>query len=313
MRHRFDDEEQIAASHALVALADPHIKSSNGLIVQIDIDHLNHPGQDMNQPFVEGHPQSAAIVESIATAVDSRFPKMVQYLIEDKSEMMTTTGEMLKRGNNVIVATNHSDLIDIAVAQAAVFCALEHFGFKFKSSIVISKMISILGYKIEGNVAPAVETLELMCNQIFLSFPRTESVKKSRLQRVLGRLRIDNYNSRVVKSITERLDEGGMLLAVAPSGTTDKKGIMAAISRGTSAILAHKKSFVMPLAVSLEKDNLIFESAGGLRALESEDEAHDMMDGIANQLSRVGSEVRYSRHHHASQVGKTALSLDTTT
>lgn len=312
--HRFNEQEQQTASANLLELGKPHVEASDGEIVFLDVDLEKYPGQDMNVTHVEGQPQSAAVVESIASLVAPNFTEMVDKLEENAEEQLQTLGELLKRGNNVIISTNHSDLIDIAVALAAVYCALDKMNYQFKTGIVISKMVAFLGYKLEGNVAPAVEVLQMLCDRIYLTFPRTESVKKSGLHKFFGRDNIDQYNGKVTKDIDGYQDDGSLLLALAPSGSTDKEHpenpklkIMSGIGRGTAGILTDEKSYTQAMAIYLS-GKPVLEFVGVPRAIKSEDEAHEMMDAVGKRLTlRAGIEHSYRREHHSQMLGKTAL------
>lgn len=314
LSHRFNQQEQHVAVEELINLGKPHVEASDGRIVFLDVDLEKYPGQDMNITHVEGIPQSAAVVESIATRVNERFPEMVTELEEKSEEQLQTLGEMLKRGNNVVIATNHGDLIDVAVALAAVYCSLDKMGYQFKTSIIISKMVAFLGYEIEGNMAPAVEVLQMLCTKIYLTFPRTESVSKSGLQKFFGRDNVDGYNGKVTKVIGKDQEDGGMLLAVAVSGSTDKEDpdnpdakIMSGIGRGTVGILTDENSYTQSMAISLSGEPVL-EFVGTPLALQKEDEAHDMMDNLAERLTeRTETEHSYRREHHTQKLGETAL------
>lgn len=303
-------EEQMLNELAL--MAKKHVDNSEGQLELLPIDPETHPAQRAYR--IEGDPQSAAVIESIANVAYPKFPELQKQLnlTENQSREITRIGELLEAGNNVIVATNHGDLIDIALAEAAIYCALDKLGYKPRTGIIISKMVSMLGYRLGEDIAPAAEVLKILCNDIFLSFPRTETVRKSGLARLLPD-DINKHNKRMTELLSENFAKGGVLLAVAPSGTTDKeirenRYRLGAISQGTSKILLQDRTLVLPMAMWLHGNSPIVALSDIPRTLHDEAATHQIMEKIATTLTTLVSEITFE-YDSLRKVGETALDI----
>src|SRR5690606_17094614 len=97
-------------------------------------------------------------------------------------------------------------------------------GYSFNTGIIISKMISRIGYILDPKEpsTPAVDALKLACDDIFLSFPRTDSMKHSKVFSFVPD-HIDRHNRKIRSMINDRQqDKAGYFLAIAGSGSTDR-------------------------------------------------------------------------------------------
>ncbi len=242
---------------------------------------------------VHGNPQSAAVVDSIANIAHPKYGDISELLgaQEATAQVVSRIGELLRAGNNVILATNHSDLIDIAVTHAAFYSQLDRLGYEMKTGIIISKMIAFLAYKLGEDTTPAVGILKLLENEQFLSYPRTESARKREVGKFVPR-EIDRHNWRMRNRVQQRLGEGAMLLAIAASGTTDKPRpddpdtiIMSPIGLGTSKLMQSEKTYVVPVAVWYGCADPVFEVCDIPHVIESDEMADNVMSKIAKTLT----------------------------
>lgn len=306
--------EQQEVLQQLSDWAERHVAESEGRLVLLPIDPETYPAQTTH--IVEGAPMGAAIVEGIATEAVPLFPKIRDKAkeIEEQSQEFSRIAELIKGGNNVVIITNHGELIDIAVALAAVYCEIEKDDFKPTTAIIISKMVAMLGYNINGNTAVATDVLKLVCNYILQSFPRTESVKRSRFGDLLARF-TDRHNEDVNSELAEILEAGHSLVAISPSGTTDKPSdddpntyILAPVKDGTAAILTSDKTYVVPIAVWLDGEEPVFEMCDIPRKLTKKEEVDEAMVKIAAKLQEKVPEKKFKYIPAVKSVGKTALS-----
>lgn len=277
-------------------LVAPHIEASNGMMQVLEANPAEYPAQEYDRFHVEGDPQHAATVEFIAKTADSRFPKYVEALQSPENKaLVSTAGEFIKSGGNVILLTNHGSLIDIALAMAGNYCVMDRSGYHPKTGIIISKTISRVGYVLdkEAPPIPASDVLKLLCDDIYLSFPRTESMMKSRIANFLSD-DVSSHNRRLRKDIDDKLDDGGYMLAVAGSGATDKPDpnnpetiTLGGMSDGMARLMQKKHTLVLPMAVWLHGEEAKYEFCGGFRTIQSNDEAHAAMQSIAEKLNEI--------------------------
>jgi hypothetical protein len=282
-----DRELQMLTS--LSDLAQIHADASGGRFVVLPIEPENYTAQ--RAYHIEGNPQDPGTIETIATAANHEFPALQEQIeeIENENQEITRVGELLGAGNNVVIATNHGDLEDIAIVEAAVYCQLRKLGYQPRTGIIISKMVSMLGFKLSGDVVPATNILKILCRDIFMSFPRTESIHRTGLRRIFGD-EVDRHNNKMRELVSQTLDTGGSLLAMAPSGSTDKnldikRVRLETIGHGTSNILMHDRTLAIPFAVWLQRSNPFIKLADIPRAHKSELSTHQMMTKIADTLT----------------------------
>jgi len=298
--------------HELARLASVHVENSNGLLELIEADPIKYPAQ--TAMHIDGDPQSYAVVESIAETADPRFPELLETIerYESYTQEISRVGELLKGGNNVIIATNHGNLIDVALAEAAIYSLLDKKDYDFRTGIVISKMVSMLAYKLGEDAAPCAEVLKLLCNDVFLSFPRSESMRKSKISRLLPD-DVDRHNKAMRSAVRHNLDQGGMLLAIAPSGSKDKQSQedpdsinLGTLRPGTISLIKHPKTYVLPVAVWLENNDPFIAICDIPRLVTSDEDAHNLMDKINLNLN---SGVNGKKFNYLSpkDVGKTAV------
>jgi 1-acyl-sn-glycerol-3-phosphate acyltransferase len=295
----------------LSQLAEVHVADSNGLMELLPPDPERYPAQA--NIHITGEP-NGGIIESIATVAEPRFSSLVEILRdnEDKTQEIDRIGQLLSGGNNVIIATNHGSLIDIALVEAAMFSQLHKQEYQFKTGIIIGKMVSMLAYRLGNESASCVDVLKILCNDIFLSFPRTGTVEKSGLSRLIPD-EIERHNKSMRNQVRHRLNSGGMLLAVAPSGTTDKRiktspetYELGTLRAGTLDLLKHPKTYVLPVAIWLRQDQPFMKYCDIPRLIKTDEEAHKMMENISDSLNAnvEGENFRYVRPNN---LGRTAL------
>jgi hypothetical protein len=288
LRERFEEREEIVFEE-LRRLAKPHVDASGGLFTLLEHDEEVFPVQSLGKWHDEGTPQDAGVVEWIAKGIEPRFGEFTRELDREEAEnqAISRLGEQLKKNQNVILVTNHGDLKDIAYTLAAYYVSLKGMNYDFYSSLVMSKIISFIGVGEHGD--PAVNVLKNVCDEEYFSFPRTKSIDQSR---IAGSL-VDGYNLSVRKAMEHRLKRGGNLFAMAASGTTDKPLdddgetiMLGRISHGTAKLMMTENSLVVPIAVWLTPQEVLFQPCGIPRAVNTEGEAHQVMGQIADTLTK---------------------------
>lgn len=293
------DSIQDQMINQLEAWAFEHAKNSNGLLEVIPRDDKRFP-QKLER-HIKGEAKSHETTDMIAGMASPYYAAMKESVrkAEHGHKEVSRLGEMLAAGNNILLITNHTDLVDIALAQVAVYGELDRLGYEVRTGIIISEMISFLRYKIGDTHMPAVETLQMVSDDIFLSYPATRSngshmrSGNDKTTRLAISTRMKAHNRLMRAGINKSLNKGGMLLAVAPSGTTDKaewndlnRIHLAKVGAGTSEILSGPGNFVLPIALAYgEGQPTVFEFTSVPQVLPNPDDVHDGMHLIAETLS----------------------------
>ncbi len=284
----------------LQSWAAEHVAHSNGKLGLLAYAPELYPGQSGFN--VMGDPQSAAVVDGIARLAHPSYPEILHLLNEqeDRTYDVSRIGEILHGGSNVILATNHSDLIDIAITHAAFYSLLNRMGYEFNTGIIISKMVAFLAYKLGEEMAPTVGVLKLLEDEQFLSYPRTEGARKQGLGRIVLADETTRHNRHMRSRVVRRLSEGRVLLAAAPSGTTDKPSHddpnmiqMGKVGTGTSIILQSEGTLVVPVAVDYNSKKPIFEICDIPRKINDTNATNIVMGRIAERLTKKHSSKTY--------------------
>lgn len=283
--------QEVRMGEILQDMAAWHVEQSNGNLTVLKHDPEQYDFQRGH--VIKGNPQSPDTIIGLASFVEPRFDKVLDALeIPQNAAVMNQTKDVLEAGGNVVVVTNHSELTDIGLTHAGVYCDLARKGVEAESAIIISKMIAYLQYRFEQGMMPAPQALQLLCNTIFTSFPRTKRVRESDLGTMSDA--VDTHNQRTVQAVIDKLDEGGVLMAIAPSGTTDKfqpdaeAYVLEKVKRGTAKLLAHENTFVLPIAVWFQDKQRppLFKITDDLQKVETLDDVHGIMENIATTLNQ---------------------------
>lgn len=290
-------EHQEVVSIELGELALGHAERSDGLLTVLPIDPETYPAQKITKPYVDSQPAKLKEIIDTASLAEAHYPAMLNALMASEKESMTISqlGEDLAAGQNIIIVTNHGEIKDIAIVLAAYDAAIKLVGaengreYEFTNNIVLSKMIAHLGAIGE----PAVDILGKMCDRQYFSFPRTKSIKNSKISSAL----VDVYNPAMRALVKHRLGAGGNLFAMAPSGTVDKpldpenpgQLSLAPIGSGTAKILTADNTKVLPVATWLKDDHLVFEPLGIARSIqgESEERNRQNVDSMMHDMAEV--------------------------
>lgn len=281
-----------------------HVESSNGLLGNLPDDPETYPAQKITRPYIDSRPSTLEDIVGTSTLAERHYPTMLESLnkSEEISSDMSHLGEDLSSGQNIIVITNHGEIKDIAIVLAAYYAGIKQAGqkndreYEFSNNILLSKMIAYLDVPLIGQ--PAVDVLGKMCDKQYFSFPKTDTIKNSKISPSL----VDAYNWSLRELIKLRLHGGGNLFAIAPSGTVDKpldpdnpnSLSMAPIGKGTAKILTAPNTKVLPVATWLQDDTPVFEPLGIPRSLESEEDVHAAMSDIASVLNKTVPEKQFT-------------------
>lgn len=272
--------EQSAAAYAealpgvVWELAEPHVSSSGDRMVHLEWNPAIYPGQEP-ECFAWQSDQVILGVGNrlpIAERLQPGYEIIRDGLIEDEksSAALEVATDVLSSGDNMLVVTPHDKIVDIAVALLAAKDGIELRDFKVaKTAIMLSKMLSGIGYKSEyideqdGQTkvvyVPAITALGYLCDITYLSWPNSESAREHTVRLPDNERRQNNNN--VVKEIHTQLNNGGVLLGSAVTGTTKVKRsetgvILPDISPGTKKIMTRGDTWIMGMILELEEGRL---------------------------------------------------------
>jgi hypothetical protein len=262
-----------------------------GTMAMLPVDPVKYPYQ--GQYRYDSEPKPQAEVDAIAETLQKEaYPRIQRELRGRFSGQVDYMGRLLVGGQNVALTMPHGPMTDIGVGMAAVTGAIRERGYDFRTGIVVSFNVQFMGLSEE---LPAIEALGFLCNSIHSSIPRSERVKRSSLMKYVSGRKIDASNKAMRADLDHEFEKGGMLVAIAPSGTTDKKQRdgnfhMGKLGDGTAKLLASENLFVQPIAMHLPE---VFELAGAPRQLDTPDDVHDTMQEMAVTLNHHGQRYVY--------------------
>ncbi|MEZ5321113.1 MAG: hypothetical protein R2698_03340 [Microthrixaceae bacterium] len=219
---------------------------------------------------------------------------------------------LFDEGLNVALVTNHGQLHDIALVLAALVLAMCDDGRTFgvlgertdldalsqRMNLLLSRMVAAT----QVFTVPTTQVLQAMC-RTFYSVPQTASRRRARLDGDLVRA-----NNIVMRDRLEAvLAGGGQLLAMAASGSQDislaenltrrvrtawrqRRGDpppeepslhLQPLYNGTIALM-RACDYVVPVAISLDKDHPACE-VGGMTKVRTAEDCHEVMRWIARR------------------------------
>jgi hypothetical protein len=294
------EQQQYAADipGVLERLAYPHIAESGGLMVLLEHKPESFPWQDPMSYHVPGfYPQPINITDNAAEIAQAHYIPVRDALggREGTADKIEEAGEYLGSGGNIAVITRHDNLTDIAYALKMTDDLLRDQGYQHRSqAIVVSEMLSRIGHMFifEGTPqeVPAIATLQLLCSDIYKSYPRTkttkEEINKLPSAKVIE-VEIGRRNKEMTDALNEQLDKGGVLLGLAPTGTTkvavDESGDLklAPLNDGTVSIMSHPKLRVLRMLVEYEGGAPFAYICGGLVEINTTEDAEGALDVLA--------------------------------
>lgn len=295
-------EQQQLVSLELNQMAQGHEQRSGGMLTALPDDPELYPAQKITTQSLNGQPVDTKTLTELGRAINlehpDRFNTMISefHVAEKHQQLVTTLGEDLSIGQNIIVITNHSQIQDIAEVLAACQIAIKTTGiqnqreYNFSTNIMLSKMVAHLGFY----GTPATELLQNLCDKQYLSFPKTESIRSSNIPEKL----VEAYNWSLKQRVYRQFKRGNNLFGIAPSGTVDKTPnttnqdqlILGSVTKGTIDILTKDNTKVLPVAVYKSADEFIFEILGTPRHMRGADDVHQTMSLIAKVLTKSSNQ-----------------------
>ncbi len=183
-------------------------------------------GQDPWEYAVDSQAEPAHIDDTDAAAaiVRPNFAVVKDAIHNDKdaTKIIDEVEECLSVGGNVFVPAAHKDIVDVAFAVKIVSDMVTRSREDQTppaSTIIVSKGVTEVGWNLNGHVLPTMSALHMLFKTALLSWPRTDAARDT-IEKHLPSNVVANQNALVKSKLDSMLKIGGLLVAVAPSGTT---------------------------------------------------------------------------------------------
>lgn len=238
---------------AMYESAATHAELSGGFFVAYEPDLRRFGYQSLSaNPHhfrLEGSPLDPAMSDAVASTVDKRYtgiPDVVRRL-DTETGVITQIGQVLASGQNVVLGSEHGELVDVPFGLVGVSNRLREREVAHRSGMIVSKAIDFLGINAEALPAPidviesylggigitieedgtipARSFLRIAADVTYFTVPATQSFKGIRGLQKTG---IRKFNEHVSERIAEDMNEshlGGekpLLLMIAMPGTVNK-------------------------------------------------------------------------------------------
>lgn len=285
----------------LGSMAALHTAPFGDTMMVLDYKPDTYPGQDINNPVVEGlFPGSRANVNAAGVIAQERGQGEDRYLlVRDRlgarkatRETMRQARDHLAAGGDLAMVTRHEKFADIAFAEKMGSDFLYDLGYEARvQTMIVSEMAPRIGHNFSEEIreVPAMFTLQLLCNFILKSFPRTESTKAEidKLPEADAELiwaAVGQHNQEMVGVLNEQLDQGGVYLGLAPTGTTkvvpkEDGGVeLADLNDGTVGIMSHDKMRILVMLLDYDRDTPFAYLYPQLININDVDDANLMME-----------------------------------
>jgi hypothetical protein len=282
-------------------LAVPHTGSSaEGSTVLLEHNPAVFPGQDPEARWVAGSPQSREATDVAANIAQKGFLP-ARDALETRAgtaEKIKTAGEHLADGGNLAIVTRHDNLTDIAYALKMGKDLLHGLGYDPRiTTLIVGEMLSRIGHMFplepggKPQKVPALMTLQVLCDIIYKSHPRTDSTDEAinelpKEQAEIMRAGMGLDNDEMLELLDEQLEQGGVLLGLAPTGTTraevaESGGLkLATLKSGTIDIMKRPDMRILCMLLEFGKAPFAY-LLGDLMAIKNAEQAEAAMSMLA--------------------------------
>jgi hypothetical protein len=233
-----------------------HIELAGGLSVSHAVDGIEPLPPDPEKfpvqgaYFMENQPQEVEDIIAAGNVFVPGFGEIIKTAENDPEirQGYERMGDILAGGDNVVHAMEHGptgSLVDIGVKHAIAYCVLNRLGYEFHSGIIYSEGLTRLGYRFMGTLMAMPNISGVAAHKTLFVIPNTDNVKESGFKDEVPDTDIGRQNLVVRTDISNGQDEGGKLITVMPSATSEqvaRDGTHWLVSPtvGTLKILSHE-------------------------------------------------------------------------
>ncbi len=278
--------------------ADLSSSHAVGIIQPLEVDPEKYPA--MGAWRVDSKPIAPEDLERIAHDVYPPSDGVLEDLQTGRqAEKIHRIGELLTSKHSIINTIPHSSISDIGLAHGLPVIALRKLGYKFRSGMVVSQGVTMLGREYHGLMIPVPDYLGYMCDTSWYVYPKTDKTASSELVEEVSEEMLKEPNGLVKTDMLAQQGEGGWFITSAVNATSYIRGkndehLLAGITSGTIETVMEERTRVQKsIAEMMGREQPIFELCDEPLNIKTADEAHDLIGhGMAHDLQRAISGAR---------------------
>jgi hypothetical protein len=269
----------------------------------------------------EGERASREDVDKVATLAEPRFPVKMAELNNDPQALSVAknAADLLRDNKNIWTVTPHGDILDMAFVVKYFYNMLLDQGHDPRSTLaVLGQALPEIGIELFEGQDPAstVAIVGMQCDHVVLTWPRQTESAKGAISRLPGS-EVDRTNKAAMQVIDDEFSTGGVLAALAPTGTTkmetDRNGalILPTPSHGTLELVVRPDTYTVLVPAWFKSEHVVVEMPVQPVEVSSETEFHLMLKFLAEVLTEKVEFVNFTYNIPIRRrFGRTALKLE---
>jgi hypothetical protein len=294
----FSPEANAALYSKLKDLAEPHVARSGGELSILPNDLEEYPGQALGVFCVEGEIAQPEGIDFIGSRKMPRFVEMSTRIIESDQggrPLHEEVEELLRDEQSVVVATDHDDVTSPAYPLAGVVNPLRRANERraaednidFEAGIIVGKMLSVLAYDVDGQWVPCMRVLQMMCDRVYLSYPRSKTFLNSGTGEALPPGHIGEHNDDLKDDIDEWMARGAVILGESLLGSTHDRQQdgqvhqLPRVTEGSGKMVTRDYIHLLPTIVGLTEADPYMEVIGPIQQFQTWEDAHPFSEHMA--------------------------------
>ncbi|HSX45335.1 MAG TPA: hypothetical protein VLF39_04510 [Candidatus Saccharimonadales bacterium] len=274
-------EDREAIHDNLAATTIKHISAFPDLFKPLPFNPAANPSQKLEDVHLKPAPSTIKEIHDLADTANAPLAQAARETLKREAAYVNAARFMLNRGENITSVTTHMNIADVALFQEGWIETIEQDNWQERNGLGISRGVTT----IEAFGMAASEVVQKM-GHVFLSFPRTSTIRNVRIDPALVESNNRSWHREVnhwlgvpLPPVT-RLGRGKML-HLAWEGKTpavtygdDHKPesmVLGNISKGTIGIVKHGP--VQPVVIYEGGDEPVVE-IGALTSVRNREDAN---------------------------------------
>jgi len=320
-------------AYVVVDPGDPDLDDEHNEFM--DLDTAYYPATDdflLPDDHTFGKLLLRELVDKLLPRIED-FEKIVDMFLEQE-ELIEQLRAMVEHPDeehpNILVLTNHPWFMNIAILEAALFCAVDRPGFYQHLGITVSKtlgfMEGVIGEDEEDSESDEPMTLPVLrvlrtMGDVFTSVPSTDSTKLPELielQHFATEYKEQGFNFLMMRPYLKKAKAGkGFVSIMAGSGSLDKPSeenpdllIMKPIADTAARLLNKTASKAVVVATFMDSSGTLSAEIVGINDINTPDDIHDAMHMIVPAYQAFvgnGLTVKYDDPRHGQMAATEGL------
>ncbi len=279
-------------------MALPHVERSDGQLKILTPDTDKHPSQALGVYRTEGKLGPPDFIEFVGQKAMPNFVEESYALVDGTQggpPVRQEAQSLLRANQSIVIATDHDDVTSPAYPLAGFTNSLRKANMSlpqtdrlpFKAGIIVSKMLSVLGYEVYGQTIPCMQVLEAMCDRVYLSYPRSKTFLESGLAEALPPNHIPEHNDRLKGDIKQWMALGAVVLGESLLASThgrEEDGNVHTLRRvtyGSAEMVTRDNIHLLPVIVGLTEADRYMQRFGPFQQLASWEDVHPLHERMA--------------------------------